>query len=223
MRFPRWLLLLAVAASLAGCAEQPDSIAATVRALMRQSAGATGTAAVDPAYRWLRAVVDGRVTFLVLGEVDRGEGGMVEVWFSVDREALRLRDGRMAGIVGLSAEWRRADLSAAPDWRALLQAPGEVRWSRVRDVMPGYRLGVRDDLVVRRTAPRARSALAGVAAERLAWFEEVTVASTDVPLPPAVYALDIGNANPRVVYAEQCISTTLCFSWQAWPPDARAP
>jgi len=95
---------------------------------------------------------------------------------------------------------------------------------RVRDVMPGYRSGVRDELTLRVVAPPKKSELRGVDANSLTWFEEkiressssrLAGTATD-SLPPARYAVDLTGTEPTVVYSEQCLRRDLCFTWQRW-------
>jgi len=74
-----------------------------------------------------------------------------------------------------------------------------------------------------------RSALQGLDAQKLTWFEENSqppqVAGqlsfphfgSSATLPPARYAMDSRDGKEMVVYGEQCLSRELCFTWQRWP------
>ncbi len=95
--------------------------------------------------------------------------------------------------------------------------------------MPGYRYGVRDNLVLRKIPAPSRSALQNFDAQALTWFEERVASSasgfwltklisdsgTD-SLPPARYAVDLRGGGEVVVYGEQCLTADLCFTWQRW-------
>ena len=234
-----------MASVAAGCAVVPDPIQPTFRGVWQSlwkkdhTAGAT----LNPALRYLRVTIDGQVSLFVLGELDadpRFAGNPdgtpnvpTEVWYSAEREVLRLRDGRVMGVSGVTPEWRNVELRGAPAWAQLAARNEAVAYSRLRDVMPGYRYGINDALSIRRTQAPARSQLAGIEAHRLAWFEEsmatapLSNASSssggDTALPPARYALELRAGQATVVYGEQCLAKAVCFTWQRWPPDARAP
>jgi hypothetical protein len=97
--------------------------------------------------------------------------------------------------------------------------------------MPGYRLGLRDTLALRVVSPPKTSALQGLDPQRLTWFEEriepellagrsaVPGLPADLALRPARYALDIRDGMGIVVYSEQCLAPSLCFTWQRWPTE----
>jgi len=227
-----------VASVVAGCAVVPDPIQPTLQGIWQSlwskdnSAGVT----LNPALRYLRVTIDGQVSLFVLGELDASVDpsadsstrAPTEVWYSGTREVVRLRDGRLMGVAGFTPEWRNVELRGAPAWAQLAQRDGAVGFSRLRDVMPGYRYGINDALSIRRTSPPARSQLAGVDATSLAWFEETMVgvapANAGDTLPAARYAVELRAAQATVVYGEQCLATKVCFTWQRWPPDAaRAP
>ena len=176
------------------------------------------TGVLNPAFRYLRVTIDNRVALLALGNVDEDPGGPIEVWYSAAREVLRLQNGRVVGASGLTTEWRNVSLPVIPRWAELARGDAPYRWERVRDVMPGYRYGVRDSLTLRRVAPPSRSRLAGVASTDLAWFEERAE-----QLPLARYAVEVRDGVGTAVYGEQCLALELCFSWQRWPAPSSVP
>ena len=98
------------------------------------------------------------------------------------------------------------------------------RLVRVRDVMPGYRSGVRDELRLRVIPAPARTALQRLDPQALTWFEETVQPPPGVrfaglgadTLPPAKYAVDLSHGKATVVYSEQCLSPDFCFTWQRW-------
>ena len=180
----------------------------------------TANALLNPAFRYLRVVVDGNAALLVLAYVDADAHGPIDVWFSGQREALRLQNGRLVGVSGLSTEWREVRNPELPPWAALTHATRAgipLRWVRERDVMPGYRFGVRDALSLRESQPPPRHGLQGIDPAHLTWFEETVEAGSPEPLPLARYAVDFSGGREVVVYGEQCVAPTFCFSWQRWP------
>ena len=151
------------------------------------------------------------------------------MWYSAEREVLRFQHGRLIGAAGLSTEWRSVSLPVLPSWLSLSRAENPVRWTRIRDVMPGYRFGVQDALVLHRIAAPGKSEMQGVDSGALTWFEEQaeadailrdTGAAPSKVLPIARYAVDLRDGKEAVVYGEQCLAPELCFSWQRWPVAA---
>ncbi len=182
---------------------------------------------LDPKFRWLRVATQGGYVHLALGYEDTHPLGKIEVWYSGTREVLRLQNGRIAGATGLTTEWRSVSLHDAPAWTSVAGTERPVRWIRTRDVMPGYRFGVRDQLEVRAMRPPKQLALQGVDAQRLSWFEERVVplgdsransASGHDLLPVARYAVDMRGEGAIVIYGEQCLAPELCFAWQRVTP-----
>jgi hypothetical protein len=155
--------------------------------------------------------------------MESSQGGPVEVYYGSSGEVLRLRDGRLMGVLGLVTEWRQV-ADPAPAWADVVKLREPAAFVRTRDVMPGYRSGVQDELVLRPVAAPERSALRNVDPKSLEWFEESVrnrgrtriPAAASETLPPARYALDLAGAKPTVVYSEQCLAPDLCFTWQRW-------
>jgi len=213
--FVRCLALL-ILLVLTGCADSASALWQTTRAAFGRAPAPIDTAKLDPRYRFLRVQHRGGISGLILGAVESSPTGPIEVWYASDGELIRLNNGRLAGNTGLLPEWRSVALPQFPTWSALATQAQPFRWERVRDVMPGYRYGVRDKLVLSVVSPPSSSGLIGIDPKQLVWFEERTEATTEEPLPPARYAV-LGN---RVVYAEQCVSRESCFKWQRWPAGA---
>lgn len=171
---------------------------------------------------YLRAHLGQREVYLALGYVDPLPEGPTEVWYSGSGEVLRIRQGRIVGTTGLTTDWRAVRFAAQPSWAALASRPDTpVRFTRERDLMPGYRFGVRDEVRIAAIAPPARSRMAQQHAAPVQWFEErsTTVPARDA-LPPARFAVtrvDDGG-EPQVVYSEQCLTRDLCLSLERWKP-----
>lgn len=216
--------LLLLPLLVAGCASGPSAIVDTFRTSL-ESRRAADAASLDPKFRYLRITIDGRVALLVLGNVETDPAGPIEVWYSAQREVIRLQNGRLQGAVGLTAEWREVREPRLPSWQTLINQRTPLTHTRHRDVMPGYHFGVEDRLTLRTIPPPSGTALSGIAADSLIWFEERMSHSGSVwreapvhlDLPPARYAID-PRAPEVVIYGEQCLTRTLCFTWQHWPP-----
>ena len=214
-------LALAAVLLLSACTPGMTAAVASLRQLIPGGAAAD-TTKLDPSFAYLRVTRGGHVGLLWRGSIERTSAGAIEVYYSGTGEVLRLRDGRLIGLLGLATEWRHVT-DYAPAWTAVLNARESTVFARVRDVMPGYRSGVRDELVLRRISPPDQSALRALDPQGLTWFEErvrsrgfaLPGTSSDT-LPAARYALDVSGPQPTVVYAEQCVASDLCFTWQRW-------
>jgi len=201
--------------SLAGCATEGQAFLQAFGAA-RESAKRADQQPLNPAFAYLRATGGGLTVLMARGSIDPSPTGPVEVWYTGGLEVIRLQQGRLVAATGLPVEWGGVVLSPLPEWREILARTEPLRWERRRDVMPGYRHGVVDRLVLVPVAAGRPGALVGYDPARLRWFEE---RSEDNTLPPARYALDTdGPYGPQVVYAEQCLDNRFCLTWQQWPP-----
>ena len=227
--------VLSLVVALSACSTGSNAILETLPYVYSRNSS-VDNARLNPNFRYLRVTIGGRVVLLALGYVDSDPQGPIEVWYSAEREVLRLQNGRLVGAVGLTTEWRGVSLPELPSWSAAARAETAFRWTRTRDVMPGYRFGVSDALSLHVVPEPKRSELKGLDSQRLTWFEEraesVPVAglsaifasdsTADIPLPPARYAVDLQSGRETVVYGEQCLAPELCFTWQRWPAQIQS-
>ncbi|MEI7679946.1 MAG: YjbF family lipoprotein [Betaproteobacteria bacterium] len=228
MKLRTYLALLSLVALLPACSSGGSAMLQTLRSVAPGDDAAR--AIPNPNFQYLRVTVDGRLALFVLGYIDPHPLGPVEVWYSAEKEVLRLQNGRLVGATGSPTEWQGVDIPLLPAWATLARTTEPLQWTRTRDVMPGYRFGLRDALSLRVTAAPDKSALLGITPQSLVWFEErmqppptaTGVFSTlnpsdDNNLPVARYALALRDGKSTIVYGEQCLSARLCFSWQRWP------
>lgn len=217
MKFGRVLVAVATFSTLSACSLLDSPFVKTVRHSVWHDEGVVSPR-LNPDYRYLRVVIDGRVVFLALGYIDADVNGPIEVWYSPGREVLRLQNGRILGATGLFSEWRKVILPKLPPWSEVARAKAPYNWTRYRDVMPGYRYGLRDDLVLRPITAPKDSQFQGGDPGQLSWFQEDMFSrnADSNGLPPARYAVDVRNGRETVVYSEACLARDLCFSWQRW-------
>ena len=212
--------LFALATCLAGCAVEPASQAVVDAYRLMRSEGVAQQPAVElnPNFRYLRVQIGTREVFMVLGYVDQLPDGPVQVWYSADADVLRLRDGRVVGATMKSGtDWLSVTFAHLPSWEAV---GSQAVFDRARDESPGYRYGIKEKLLIRRITPPDDSQLKLVPASSLTWFEETVQGGADGL--PARYAVSLDGAGAhQVVYAEQCLSSEYCFSWQSWPPSSK--
>ncbi len=228
------ILVLSLVVGLFGCSSGSNAILQTLPYAYGEKRD-VDSLQLDPNFRYLRVTVGGRVVLLALGDVDMTPQGPIEVWYSAEREVLRLQNGRLAGAVGLTTEWRHVSIPALPSWAEIARgADDQYHWTRIRDVMPGYRYGVKDFLTLYAIEPPPRTALKKLDKQKLKWFEERFDPESEVSrgrallgnarpndsIPPARYAVELGGGAGTVVYGEQCLSSDLCFTWQRWPVQA---
>lgn len=219
------LLSLVTTVVTGGCA-QSQSAAWTSAQYLAGIGPSVEATRLNPAYRYLHVTANGKVALLVLGEIERDAAGRpVEVWLSASKEVLRLQEGRLVGMTGLPVEWRAVKLPTdLPGWHQL-NAPRQ--YLRQRDEMPGYRLGLTEQVTVRPVTAPTNSGLLSAPPAGLRWFEETSTPVSDsesapqlsaAALPPSRYAVINDGAASQVLYGEQCLTPALCLQWQAWPP-----
>lgn len=176
---------------------------------------------LDPRYSYLRVTSNGKAGLLVLGNVDQDATGQpVQVWYSAGSEVLRLRAGRLAGLEGTPVEWRTVRWpEAPPPWEDVGQH-SQVAYTRDRDEMPGYRLGLKDALSLKQIPPPSSSEWRGPVPPGLQWYEEVPANGTAFTARYAVQRL--GDA-ALPLYGEQCLARDFCLTWQVWPSPVSTP
>lgn len=175
-------------------------------------------------YSYLKATVKGKTAVLVLGNIDRRAEGLVEVWYSGSGEVIRLVDGHLAGSAGLGVNWRSTRFSRLPSWQADAVKPDTEavppsRWTyvRERDLMPGYRFGIRDEVVRIRIAAPQDAGFSSPFDQSLQWYEERCISFPSASsLPPARFAVSFLSGAPQVVYSEQCLANDLCMSFERY-------
>ncbi len=189
---------------IAGCSISSNAFLQTLKQFTSRDSSSADSFKTDPRYRYLRVTHEGGVSIVVLGALENSPRGQVEVYYSADGALLRLQNGRLVGSTGLLPEWRSVNLPELPSWSSLAAEGKPLQWERVRDVMPGYRYGIQDKLVLSQVPTPRSTGLIGVDPQKLSWFEERTEAS---------YA----TLGETVVYGEQCVSARNCLKWQRWP------
>ncbi|MCZ2497710.1 hypothetical protein GN316_13175 [Xylophilus sp. Kf1] len=204
---------------MSGCTTRTSTVVDAVKQVI--SPPAADTAVLNPAFRYLRTTSGKTTALLVLGYTDATPEAGTQVWYSGDKETIRLWRGRLAGTGGLRTDWRSVRFTDVPTWRAALR--GSVSYRRQRDVMPNYTVDIRERVAIVPVAAPAKSSLVNIAPQSLQWFEERTVSEGQVPpLPVARFAVDLSGTEERVIYSEQCLSADLCLTFQTWPATVAA-
>ena len=225
----RFLLLvgaLLAALGLGGCAAGGSPIVQSIQAL----AGTGGTGLIkgaipdapDLRFSYLRVQVPGHPPgLMVLGYVDQDPAGPVEVWYSANRETLRLQNGRVISSTGTEQDWSAVQfVPAPPAWSSVSE--GGASFTRQHDVMPGYRFGIREQMKVHTWPGLPSVALPDtLPAEKAAsyrWYREsVLPLPGQTALPDAWFAWGKHRGVNQIVYSEQCLSPDFCLKLQRWP------
>jgi hypothetical protein len=217
--FVRSALAFLLLPFLSGCGGNVAIVTDSARLLFGPPAA--DSVKLNPAFQYIRVAVNKNVALLVLGYVDAEPQAETEVWYSASKETIRLWRGRLAGTAGLNTDWRSVRFTDVPSFKSAMQ--GSASYRRQRDVMPGYVVGAREQVLIRPIAVPQKTNLVGVPAQSLQWFEELTAPEGLAPtLPPARFAVDMSGSQERVIYSEQCISAQFCLTLQAWPAQPAA-
>lgn len=182
---------------------------------------------LNPAYRYLRVQSDGQPpALLVLGYTDPHPLGDVEIWYSAQREVIRIRQGRLIGTAGLQTDWSAVHYPQAPPrWQDIGEIP--VKYQRRLDQRPGYKDNIEDTLVVALAGKNPSGASVpipiGLQNRQLQWYTETLVEPSASQLPPAWFARGQHGGLDTIVFSRQCLSEGFCITLQVWPTEGRAP
>ena len=169
---------------------------------------------VDRGFEYLLIEIDGRKTAMALGSremlVQQGHSEVHERWYSGQREMIHMVNGRLHTAIGLTVEWRQ-QRSSPPTWEAVGHKGASLNWTRVLDIMPGYRFGHAEHIQT-----QASSAPKGIPTlpHGTSWFSD----SVRSPQPMGedwVFAQYFAIHQGRVVYSEQCLAPRVCFKFQS--------
>jgi hypothetical protein len=230
--FPsRWWLLVPVLPFLWGCASVTSPLSELVSKFNAQGADAVNAQIANfkpnPQRRYLRVEVAGRPpALLVLGHVDAHPQGDIEVWYTNSREVIKIQNGRIIATIGLGLDWRNVTHPNPPAWLDLMRQGGV--YTRLRDVTPGYHYNISEQIALQSWVGvppiKLPVSLSVEQARTYLWFRETAQGSSGVntALPPAWFAWGTHRGQPTVVYSEQCLSPTVCLTWQRWPTQESA-
>lgn len=186
-------------------------------------------ASFQPQWTYLRAQqADGRTAWLVLGEREPTLPQATDVWFTAERQVLRLRDGRVVGSAGLPVDTNFTPLDAAPAWRLVAERGSSV-YRRQREVTSAYQYGLTEWVQTRKATsppPGWVSRVPGSPTAHWQWFtEDATVVSIEgqpTPqgerLPTAWFAVDLQGDAATVMASRQCLTPSYCLDLQVRPP-----
>jgi len=210
-----------------GCAQTSVPLAELVSGLWQAGAlGGSGDlipAKPDLRFAYLRVQVEGNTpALLVLGNLDPQPDGVVEVWYSGSKEALRLKNGRIVGMTGATYDWSAVRVAPLPPAWADVGTTG-FEYTRTRDQMPGYAFGVADKVTLSRwnglPPTELLRSLPEAKAQTYQWYREQSqpMQGSKRALPDAWFAWGKHRGAYTVVYSEQCLAPDFCLRMQRWP------
>jgi hypothetical protein len=215
------LSLIATIPLLSGCTSGLQAIGDTLRYAVSPDRRVL-EAKLNPEFDYLRVRVNGRLAILALGAVDSLAGRSVHVFFSGEKETLKLFEGR---IVEFSSPGQHVRLEVPPSGFPQFKIGLDVTFSRTMDTRPSYAFSVPQTRRLKYLEhPPGKTDLVGIDPRSLTWFEEHALEeisrTPQLPLKPkwsrALYAVLIQGGQASIVYSEQCISPDLCLSLQRW-------
>jgi hypothetical protein len=172
----------------------------------------------DSRFEYLQVRTRDQVSYWALGYREPARGGprawgqTQEAWYSGSGQVLELVDGRIVSTAGLPVDWRATAGDGVPALQAMLTA-APLTYQRVRDVSPGYRYGVRDEIEVR-TETLADGTI--VVSEHVS----ATTAARSLPDAKFFFSRD-GTGAVRLTHSLQCLDEEWCFHLTPWPPQPK--
>lgn len=211
--------VLSVMTVLSGCQLVPSATWQTVQASVSQIGKSPEPPVLRPEFEYLQVSSRGQSNYLALGYRQRpagaaGSAHVLEHWYSAHGELLVLDDGRLLEAYGLPVEWRGQRAPATPSWDTVAAANGAIAWSRIRDEMPAYRLGVRDEISSQRVAAPPEDAPVLPSANAVTWVQEqvsTTLADGRAWSYSQWFALAKTGATWSVLWSRQCLAPEWCL------------
>lgn len=177
---------------------------------------------LNPAFHYMKVMPNnksyhpGPSAFLALGRTEQAPCGLIKSWYSRPGEILQTCNGRIVGSAGLSLNWSSVRFDPIPSWEEANLHP--IKYTRVRDVMPGYYFGITEKITLRKIATPHCCHLVERGCQTLTWFEEsvTQVTPANMKIPPARFAVAFSKGYAEVVYSEQCLAPNQCYVLQEW-------
>jgi hypothetical protein len=224
----RFFLICSVGFVLQGCAGESRLFQESVSAVLQSEKfnDLTLTQKMNPNYAYLRLNSPRGAILMLWGYIDKDElsNQPIDVWYSGDREVIKLQEGRVVATGGLSNDWLAARYQSLPSWSSVVTGPvGSVsRYSRSIDFKNDYKFNQIQTVELSRIEKPKSHYLLGVPLLDVAWFEEKSSSSKWQPSVYAVVPNWLQTNQPKVVYTWHCFGVNDCFSLQVWTADDQA-
>jgi len=224
---------LALPFLIAGCAGEKQSlIYETFKLGIANPHTIIDETPLNPRYRYLKVEANGQPALLILGYVDQKDRVTQDVWYSAFREVIEIKGGRLANTEGLDVNWTAVSLVDPPSLLEALNTvegarnkrPVRYRYTRIRTVMPGYHVNIREtvsmEAMTEAPSDIPKELKYPNVGQNLRWVKETVLPSNQSPNPSiqalgAVYAID--SKTSEIVYGRQYLTPNFFVSWLTWP------
>ncbi|WP_062307714.1 YjbF family lipoprotein [Polynucleobacter sinensis] len=222
---------------LSACAGEKQGLAYdTLKLAFTSPHSAIDAAELNPAYRYLKVEANGQPALLVLGYSNLQPNSTSDIWYSAFKEVIEIKDGRLANTEGMDVNWTQVVLTDAPPLTEALvntdpslskRAP-RFRYSRMRTVMPGYHVNIRETVIMQALNDIPSDAPSVFKDPKtnvdIRWVEETVLVAPNNQNPSikplrAIYAINTKTKN--VVFGKQFLNEHFFVSWLSWPYPSR--
>lgn len=172
---------------------------------------------LNPSFEYITVQFEGRTSRLALGYREFVQGKPLEHWYSGPGEMLEMLDGRVNKALGMTLEIR-GNQGRPPAWESFGDARQTQVWTRVIDIMPGYRYGVEEEITTIKLSKENLPVQKTKYPKDAIWFQEQVI-TKDIDGKAQQFQQLFAVLNNRVIYSEQCFHENMCMSFQ---PDQQA-
>lgn len=161
-------------------------------------------------FEYLEVEWQGRKAAMALGYRETKGTQVNEHWYSGQGEMIKLVNGRVVQVLGMTKEVRQV-LGVPPVWADLLAHRLPVAWSQTKEVMPLYRYGLQEYFLSQQITPTALDKAIG--SEATAWVVEEVRSKSENGMP-WIYQQKFALLGDKVIYSEQCVAPEMCFKFR---------
>ncbi len=158
-------------------------------------------------FEYLEVEWQGRKAVMALGYRETNGSNIIEHWYSGQGEMLMMVNGRLVKVLGMTQEVRHV-VTNTPVWSDILGHRLPMVWSQTKEVMPGYRYGLKEYVITQKVNPN--EAEKTLITDATAWVLE-EIKSKDEKGRSWIYQQKFALNADKVIYSEQCLAPELCF------------
>ncbi len=162
---------------------------------------------ISVGFEYLEVEWQGRKAAMALGYRETKGTQVSEHWYSGQGEMIKLVNGRVVQVLGMTKEVRHVS-GTPPVWADLLAHRSPVAWSQTKEVMPLYRYGLQEFFLSQQSTPTASEKV--IASEATAWVVEDVKSKTEKGTT-WIYQQKFALVGDKVIYSEQCVAPEMCF------------
>lgn len=164
-------------------------------------------ASFSAGFEYLEVDWQGRKAAMALGYRETNGSKVIEHWYSGQGEMLKMVNGRVVQVLGMTQEVRHVDTNT-PVWSDILAHRLPMVWSQTKEVMPGYRYGLKEYAITQQVNPSAAERT--LITNATAWVLE-EIKSKDEKGKVWIYQQKFAVNGDKVIYSEQCLAPEMCF------------